>query len=182
MRQISCTIWLELFMIVFGNVYAQKNNPQVFLNHVYFVVDSNSYAHIFTPAFLEQIGDTTAESKSNTTTASWIGKYFLGQDSYFEIFAPGGFSGATQGNFGLAFKTFKSGDLNRLAVAWKQDSKDSIKMDTTTTVSNGKRYSWFYNIELYRIDSLFLKIYIWWKTHQITLRRKALLKRKLKSR
>ena len=27
-------------------------------------------------------------------------------------------------------------------------------MDTTTSVSNGKRYSWFYNIELYRIDSL----------------------------
>ena len=84
-----------------------KRITHKFLESCVFCCGFKPYAHIFTPAFLEQIGDTTAESKSNTTTASWIGKYFLGKDSYFEIFAPGGFSGATQGNFGLAFKTFK---------------------------------------------------------------------------
>jgi Family of unknown function (DUF5829) len=152
MRQLTGFLYLVLSAIVSTNAKAQINRVPVFLNHLYFVLDSNSYAHIFDSAFLQQIGNTT-EKKTTTTGSSWSGKYLNGLDSYFEVFAPKGFTGATEGNIGFGFMTFKQGDINKLEANWKADSKDSVKRDTSILLKDGIKLSWFYSLSLYSVDS-----------------------------
>jgi hypothetical protein len=153
MRLLTAVLYLVLSVIVSTNAKAQINRVPVFLNHLYFVLDSNSYAHIFDSAFLQQIGNTT-EKKTTTTGGSWSGKYLNGRDSYFEVFPPKGFTGATEGNIGFGFMTFKQGDINKLEANWKADSKDSVKSDTSTLMKDGIKLSWFYSLSLYSVDSL----------------------------
>lgn len=153
MRQLTGFLCLVLSAIVSTYAKAQIDRVPVFLNHLYFVLDSNSYAHIFDSAFLQQIGNTT-ERKTTTMGSSWSGKYLNGRDSYFEFFAPKGFTGATEGNIGFGFMTFKQGDIFKLEANWKADSKDSVKRDTTTLLRDGTKLSWFYSLSLYSVDSL----------------------------
>ena len=125
----------------------------MFLNHVYFVLDSDSYTHIFDNTFLQQIG-IKSEEKTTTSTDSWSGKYFSGHSSYFEIFAPNGFAGAVTGNSGFGFMTFKQGDIEQIKQYWKENSKDSMSNDTTSYTSKGKKSSWYYSVYFYTPDSL----------------------------
>ena len=61
--------------------------------------------------------------------------------------------------------TFKQGDINSVFNAWKSRNKDSVKKDTTTYLSNGKKTTWFYSVELDSPDTL-LSTDTWsWKTH-----------------
>ncbi len=106
-----------------AEMHAQKNLTPVFLNHVYFVLDSNTYMHVFDSAFLQQVGD-TAEKKVTTSTESWSGKYFSGRNSYFELFPPKGFEGAVVGDLGFGFMTFKQGDIEQVKKKWTNNNKD----------------------------------------------------------
>lgn len=151
-----------LAIILFANnlLHAQSNPTPVFLNHVYFVLDSNGYRHLFDSAFLKELG-TQSESKTTTTSGSWAGKYFYGLNSYFEIFPPNGFPGAAPGTFGLGFMTFKPGDIEKIKHYWQQHSKDSMNVDTTTWISgSGKKLSWYYSIGVYEPDTL-APVYTW---------------------
>src|SRR5450631_3146450 len=153
MGLLTAVFYLVLSVIVSTNVKAQINRVPVFLNHLYFVLDSNTYAHIFDSAFFQQIGNTT-ETKTTTTAGSWTGKYLRGRDSYLEVFPPKGFAGATEGNIGFGFMNLKQGDVNKLEANWKANSKDSVKSDTSTLLKDGIKLSWFYSLSLYSVDSL----------------------------
>ena len=87
------------------NAHAQKDSTQVFLNHIFIVLDSNVYKHVFDSPFLQEIGD-TVEKATSTTNESWSGKYFSGRDSYFELFPPNGVQGSKVGSIGFGFMTF----------------------------------------------------------------------------
>ena len=159
MRRIFKIICLSMLLFSFNSAKAQTNDPVIFLNHLYFVLDSITYAHIFESPSLQQIAD-TSEKSVTTTNDTWHGKYFTGRNSYFEIFPPNGFSGATEGSIGLGFMTFKPGDLNKLEINWKKTSKDSLIKDTSTVVKDGKKILWYYSLLLYPPDSL-QQIYAW---------------------
>ncbi len=131
---------------------AQNNHVPVYLNHIFFVVDSNSYIHIFDSAIFHQLG-VVNERKTTTTVDAWSGKYLLGRDSYFEVFSPSGFTGSQVGNFGFGFMTTKSGDINYVEAKWKSDYKDSIIRDTDIIVDNGAKMPWFYSLSLFTADS-----------------------------
>lgn len=152
-------VCLLIITLVQTNLQAQKKSNLVFLNHIYFVLDSNTYAHIFDSAFLQQIGNTKAASVT-TTDESWSGKYFYGRDSYFELFSPTGFEGAAIGDVGFGFMTFKQGDIWEVKKNWKDNSKDSVITDTSTYVSDGKRQEWYYSLNLSAVDSL-LSVSAW---------------------
>jgi hypothetical protein len=131
---------------------AQKTGSSVYLNHVFFVLDSNSYVNIFDSAIFQKLG-LVRERKTTITGGSWYGKYLHGRDSYFEIFCPSGLIGSSVGNFGFGFMTTTSGDIDHLEAQWKADYKDSVKRDTNTIVDNGVDLPWFYSLSLYTVDS-----------------------------
>ncbi len=146
-------LYIIFMTTICAEMHAQKNSTPVFLNHVYFVLDSNTYMHVFDSAFLQQIGD-TVEKKVITSTESWSGKYLSGRNSYFELFQPKGFEGAVVGDLGFGFMTFKQGDIEQVKRKWKNNSKDSVKTDTSTYISKGKKHTWYYSIYLSAADSL----------------------------
>jgi hypothetical protein len=142
-----------------ANLSAQNDTPQVFLNHISVVLDSDTYRHIFDSSGLQIFGD-TAERKTITVKETWSGKYFRGSDSYFELFPPGGVSGGEIGTVGLGFMTFKHGDIQKILSAWQSSDEDSVKKDTVTYVSNGEKHQWFYSLSINSLDSL-LRVAAW---------------------
>jgi hypothetical protein len=132
-------------------LHAQNKLPEISLNHIYIVLDSITYNHLFDSTFIEQkIGNIKANSVT-TTDDSWSGKYLLGKNSYFEFFSDKSFRGAKEGDCGLGFITSKSGDIRKIEEHWKQTSKDSLQADTTNTVADGKTQPWYY--ALYRASA-----------------------------
>ncbi len=152
MRQPVALLSFVLFLSFSISAKAQNTRLPVYLNHVFFVVDSNSYAHIFDSVIFQKFG-LVRERKTTTTVDSWYGKYLYGRDSYFEVFYPSGSPGSSVGSFGFGFMTTKSGDIDHLEVQWKANYKDSVKRDTDTVVDNGAKVPWFYSLSLYTVDS-----------------------------
>ena len=131
---------------------AQTTRLPVYLNHVFFVLDSNDYAHVFDSAIFQKIGFAMV-NKTTTTEGSWFGKYLMGRDSYFEVFYPTGLKGSSVGNFGLGFMTQTPGGIDKLEAVWKAGFKDSITRDTSIIDNNGTKSPWFYSLSFYSLDS-----------------------------
>lgn len=135
------------------SLQAQNMLPEIALNHVYVVLDSTTYNHLFDAAFIEQqIGNVKAASVT-TTDDSWSGKYLFGKNSYFEFFSPKSFEGAMEGDCGLGFITSTPGDIRKIEKHWRETSGDSIQTDTTKQVTDGKTQPWFYALYRSSADS-----------------------------
>ncbi len=141
-----------LFLSFTATAQTQKTPLPVYLNHVFFVLDSNSYAHVFDSAIFKKIGFEMV-MKTTTTEDSWYGKYLMGRDSYFEVFYPTGLEGSSVGNFGLGFMTQTLGDINEMETVWKAERKDSIRRDTSVIDNKGFKLPWFYSLSYYSADS-----------------------------
>jgi Family of unknown function (DUF5829) len=152
MRKWIALLFFVLFLSFSISSRGQTSTLPVYLNHVFFVLDSDSYAHVFDSSIFQKFG-LIRESKTTTTEDSWSGKYLMGRDSYFEVFSPAGLTGSSVGNFGFGFMTTTTGDIDYLESKWKADYKDSVKRDTNTFVSNGAKIPWFYSLSLYTVDS-----------------------------
>ena len=150
-QQIALLSFMLLFSVPIPAT-AQITRLPVYLNHVFFVLDSNSYAHVFDSVIFQKIG-LAMLNKTTSTEGTWYGKYLMGRDSYFEVFYPSGLKGSSVGNFGFGFMTTTSGDIDHLEAQWKADYKDLVKRDTNMLVNNGNKLPWFYSLSLYTVDS-----------------------------
>lgn len=150
MRQSIPLLSFVLLLSVSIPSRAQTTYSPVYLNHIFFVLDSNSYAHVFDSVIFQKFGIIRETAPS---VGSWFGKYLLGRDSYFEVFFPTGLEGSSVGNFGFGFMTNKSGDIDQVQSHWKANDKDSISRDTNNIVSNGGKLPWFYSLSLKTADS-----------------------------
>lgn len=92
-------------------LHGQNRLPKIRLNHVYLVLDSATYNHLFDSAFIAQTIGKIKTSAVTTTNDSWSGKYLFGKNGYFEFFSDQGYKGASVGDCGLGFMTLKSGDI-----------------------------------------------------------------------
>ncbi|MEO6546901.1 MAG: DUF5829 family protein, partial [Ferruginibacter sp.] len=105
------TLILVTFAFTFQFLKAQNKIAEIYFNHLYIVLDSNTYNQLFVPAFItEKLGNVKTGS-STTTTDSWSGKYLFGKNGYFEFFSSKSYTGATVGDCGLGFITSTSKDL-----------------------------------------------------------------------
>lgn len=86
--------------------------PPVYLNHVFVVLDHDSYRAIAESAFVR---DEFAVFEQKTVSAdegeSWTGTYLTGVNTYLELFAPGGVEGASVGSAGVAFGVEQPGSI-----------------------------------------------------------------------
>lgn len=135
------------------SLHAQNKLPEISLNHIYIVLDSITYNHLFDSSFIEQqIGNVKAASVT-TTDDSWSGKYLFGKNSYFEFFSTKSFEGAIENDCGFGFITSASGDILKIEKHWRESGKDSIQTDTTEQVTDGKTKPWYYALYLASSDS-----------------------------
>lgn len=146
-------IIIVLLGIVTANYIQAQTEPKVFLNHLFFVLDSSTFNHLFDDNYVLEIGDTSIKS-TTTTTASWTGKYLMGKQSYLEFFSSSSFKQVPEQGFGFGFMTYKSGDINQIKNNWKHKTTDSIETDTMIVPASGKLLPWFYDISLYTLDTL----------------------------
>lgn len=99
---------------------AQRPNTPVFLNHLYAVIDSATYTEIVASPFLS----THFSGFKSKSPATWFGRH-----TYLELFDPGGFDGARDGDVGIAFGTETAGGVAAIARAM---SGYGATFDTTT--------------------------------------------------
>lgn len=149
------TISTLLFLIILYN-YAncQTKTSEVYLNHLYIVLDSASYNNLSDSNFITQKLGNLKVTSTSTTEDSWSGKYFHGKNGYFEFFSTKSYKGAILGDCGLGFMTKKTNDILVLERNWKANSQDSIIRDTSMRMSQGIKTPWFYSLSLYTTDSL----------------------------
>jgi hypothetical protein len=131
------------------------SKPPVQLNHVYLVLDSVTYANIFTDLYLKDSMANCREDTVNTAGGSWFGKYMVGKNSYLEFFNVEGTGlGLTESSFGMGFITNKAGDLAVIKNEWQAITLDTVHFDTTYRVENGTQASWYYSIGLNPTDTM----------------------------
>jgi len=153
-QNISRILLIAIILLAFQYTYAQNKLPKIYLNHLYIVLDSNTYNQLFDPIFIsEKFGDIKTSSHK-TTTDSWSGKYLYGKNGYFEFFSTKSYVGATLGDCGLGFMTSKSDDILKVERNWKKSSSDSLGKDTSLYIFENKPQPWFYSLYILRKDSL----------------------------
>ncbi|CAN5475535.1 hypothetical protein BH10BAC2_BH10BAC2_22460 [soil metagenome] len=140
-------------LIIQQSIYAQSQLPEIYLSHMYIVLDEDTYQKLFDSAFIkEKLGRTRTDSVT-TADDAWFGKYLHGKNGYFEFFSPKGFKGASVGDIGFGFMTYTSGDIWKIKNRWAAMSADSIETDTTKYMSEGVSHSWYYSIAVSDTDS-----------------------------
>ncbi len=147
---------LFMFLLFINAIlHAQIELPPVSLNHIYIVLDSVTYNHLFDSAFIDQkIGDVKSRSVT-TATDSWSGKYLYGKNSYIEFFSDQSYEGAVVGDCGLGFITLTSGDIWKIKKHWEPGTADAVLADTIISMeSDGKDQPWYYAIYLPSNDSV----------------------------
>jgi len=135
--------------------------PPVLLNHLYVVVDSETLTAILaSPLITQQL----ESLETRTTTANggqmWTGHYLRGQNTYIELFGPGGFPGARPGMTGIGFGVEESGGVTALSAAF---SGRGIAFDTSTRVRlvDGSEIPWFFVGALAASDSVMPTFSTW---------------------
>lgn len=136
------------------SVYAQNKIPEIYLNHLYIVLDSTTYNQLFDAPLMSQKLGNTKTSSITTSNDSWSGKYLYGKNGYFEFFTTNSYKGATLGDCGIAFMTVKANDIWKIESNWKETTNDSVERDTTIYMADGKPEPWFYTLNLSNKDSI----------------------------
>src|SRR2546426_9616606 len=90
----------------------------------------------------------------------WTGHYLRGQNTYIELFGPGGFPGARPGMTGIGFGVEESGGVTALSAAF---SGRGIAFDTSTRVRlvDGSEIPWFFVGALAASDSVMPTFSTW---------------------
>jgi len=118
--------------------------PPVLLNHLYVVVDSVTVAAmVASPLITEELGSFQTRTTTANGGQTWTGHYLRGQNTYIELFGPGGFPGARPGMTGIGFGVEESGGVTALSAAF---SARGIALDTSTRVRlvDGSEIPWFF--------------------------------------
>lgn len=103
-------IWKELHAI--GDAWRAARPAPVFLNHVYAVVDRETYAALAHSSFLRETFAVTEERATKRADISYSGLYFYGRRTYFEFLPPEAAAGLAEGDCGLALGVESPGALD----------------------------------------------------------------------
>ncbi len=145
---------LAPIVFTFLSLDAQNKLPEIYLNHIYIVLDSSTLSHLSDSSFISQQFGNIQVRTSTTAKESWSGTYLYGKNSYFEFFSTKGYKGATLGDCGFVFMTAQSNDIWEIKKSWRENSNDSIVTDTVMKIQNGIPNPWFYNLNLLNNDSI----------------------------
>jgi hypothetical protein len=155
------TIWtmrkhgLWLCLICFIPAYAVSQQqasavnqlPPVYLNHLYLVLDKQTYDDIGGSDFIRN--QFAGFSQSTTVAnggASWTGTYIRGEHTYIELFAP--FDSHKVGDAGIGFGVEQEGGVELIYNRLKSLVGEKAKKNLRIRKIDEKEIPWFYQVSV----------------------------------
>jgi hypothetical protein len=141
---------------------------KIFLNHIYVVVDSETYSKIYES---EYINNVFSGCEKRTTFAdsgdSWSGFYIRGKNTYIEFFSPQkSFNLQTVGNLGIAFSVDELEELDSVYSVLLEKMPQNVKKTTRDKqFGNDKSLKWFEYLPFTYGDTNPPKINTWIMTY-----------------
>ncbi len=136
----DASIWGELRAI--AEAWRERRPAPVFLNHLYVVVDRETYDAL---AGSDLLRETIAVSEERTTKRadlSYTGLYFYGGRTYFEFLAPQAAAGLVEGGTGIAFGLETEGSIDGFA-SRLEERKVKTQLAPITRELEGAQVPWF---------------------------------------
>jgi len=121
--------------------------PRIFFDHLFIVVDEDTYRTIHESDFIRDIFCMYAEDTISNENETWAGAYIHGENTYIEIFKPSGIKGAKEGAIGLAFLTTRAGDIDIVCERYKNSLGEGLEVELTHFVGDTVKFPWFYALK-----------------------------------
>jgi hypothetical protein len=107
----------------------QNLSTPINFNHIYFVVDSTTYANIKANSFLSDTLFSISEEETKTTTMTYKGLYIMGCNHYIELFNEKGYEKAKIGDVGIGLYVHGVDGLEKFKKDWQEKTTDPIVYD-----------------------------------------------------
>jgi len=120
---------------------------QVFFDHLYLVVDEETYDAIKESDFIRDVFCMFTEDTVSSGGRTWAGAYLKGEEAYIEIFGPGGLKDAEKGTIGMGFSTSRTGDINIVFERYKRSFGEGLEIELTKIEFDTFKLPWFYVLE-----------------------------------
>lgn len=133
-------VWTELHAL--GEAWRKARPAPVFLNHVFFVVDAETYAALAGDEFLRQEFAVNEERTTRRADLAYTGLYLYGERTYFEFLPPTPAAGLAEGSSGLALGLEAAGSVDALAQRLVA-AEIAIQKGPITRELDGKAVPWF---------------------------------------
>lgn len=118
--------------------------PPVYFNHIYIVVDDNTYNEIKNSEFIQnEFGGLTEDTTTTEKGEKYNAGYLIGRKSYIEFFNSQGLEGAKEGTVGIGFSTQKNGDLEIIYDRFNSEFGDTVVKNLREFVDGEAKYPWF---------------------------------------
>lgn len=115
--------------------------PELFLNHVYLVVDRATYDALVKSDFLRDELAVAEERTTRRADVAYAGFYLYGRETYLEIL-PDGAAGMTAGAHGIVLGVDRAGGLDRFEERLKARGVESFPASRTREL-DGAEVPWF---------------------------------------
>ncbi len=139
-KSADAPIWKELHAI--GAAWHAARPAPVFLNHVYAVVDRETYDAIAHSGFLRETFAVSEERATKRADASYSGLYFYGTRTYFELLPPEAAAGFVEGDCGIGLGLEGFGALDLFAKRLAADGMETQGGPITRELG-GEMMPWF---------------------------------------
>lgn len=116
--------------------------PQVFLNHFYVVLDSQTYKAIEDDAFLRKRFAVNEKRTTTNADMTYTGLYFYGCNTYFEVFDVGNSPKDQVGDSAIAFGVDQPDAIRSLQQKLGPSLEPNIK--SVTRLYQGMQIPWFF--------------------------------------
>lgn len=111
------------------------------LNHLYIVVDTETYEAIGADAFLKEQFAPYETRMTTRADRTYIGEYFYGRNTYFEFFDAGNPGNGPRGKSGIAFGVDRAGDL--VSLEKQLHRQFDVDKGPITRGLDGEQVPWF---------------------------------------
>jgi len=132
-------VWDELEAV--REAWRAARSPEVFLNHLYYVPDAETYQALAGDDLLGQAFAVREERSTERGDVSYTGLYFYGESTYFEFLQPGSAS-FPEGETGLAFGLEREGGTAWMTAALEARGVRSFTAPITRGLA-GEQVPWF---------------------------------------
>lgn len=138
-----------ILFLLLTNLALGQSQPKTDCSTLFICIDSLSYRTIFANSFIKDTLFVCKQSETKTANDAYTGKYAIGKAATIEFFKPRQSEtfGDKYGDWGIEFKTRKIGQLSALL---KLTEKESIKIDTSSTVlhQDDLKILWYKSISI----------------------------------
>jgi len=123
-----------------------QNLPPVYLNHLYLVLDTQTYRAIKSSSFLcGEFSDFEERTSISNNGKSWTGVYFYGKQTYIEFFSDGAFPQFKTSETGIGFGVEETGAVQIYYNRLKEKFGEQADHGLVTKKINDKNVPWFYD-------------------------------------